>query len=297
MDKRRDFTTSEKPASNRQSERFPMGFTLVELLVVIAIIALLMALLMPALERAREQGKRAMCLNNLKQLTLAWNLYADDNEDKLVNGATGYSDTGPPQISWGDHWDEIAWVDVSFPPSDWDTVLQQIKAGALWPYAKNVKLYRCPTGLAGEALTYSIMFSMNSVNHNWTQGVAGAHVKSRSEIQKPAYRLVFIDEGHMTPDAYAVYYRDERWFDDAPVRHGDGATVSFVDGHIEHHKWKGSWTVFAGLASFMNHTGSYAPGEPLPGEPDTPQDTPADWQDLYWMQRGCWGGLGYTPTH
>ena len=67
------------------------AFTLVELLVVIAIIALLMALLMPALERAREQGKRAICLNNLRQLMIAWNLYADDNDDKIVNGNT---DTG-----------------------------------------------------------------------------------------------------------------------------------------------------------------------------------------------------------
>ncbi len=44
------------------------GFTLIELLVVIAIIAILMAILMPALHRAREQGKRAVCLGNLKQM-------------------------------------------------------------------------------------------------------------------------------------------------------------------------------------------------------------------------------------
>ncbi|MHC4070937.1 MAG: type II secretion system protein [Planctomycetota bacterium] len=56
------------------------GFTLIELLVVIAIIAILLAILMPALNRVREQGKRAVCLSNLKQLSLAWILYADDNE-------------------------------------------------------------------------------------------------------------------------------------------------------------------------------------------------------------------------
>ena len=67
------------------------GFTLIELLVVIAIIAILMAILMPALKRAREQGQRAACLSNLKNLTLAWIMYADDNSDRIVNGDSGHS--------------------------------------------------------------------------------------------------------------------------------------------------------------------------------------------------------------
>ncbi|NLH44364.1 MAG: prepilin-type N-terminal cleavage/methylation domain-containing protein, partial [Planctomycetes bacterium] len=58
------------------------AFTLIELLVVIAVIAVLMSILMPALQRARESGKRAACLSNLKQLTLAWNMYADESDDR-----------------------------------------------------------------------------------------------------------------------------------------------------------------------------------------------------------------------
>ena len=76
------------------------GFTLIELLVVIAIIAILMAILMPALNRAREQGRRAVCLNNLKQLALAWILYADDNNSRIVNGMGGIYDTRPRELPW-----------------------------------------------------------------------------------------------------------------------------------------------------------------------------------------------------
>src|SRR5512139_270559 len=83
------FSLPELKIPDPRSSRPHDAFTLIELLVVIAIIAILMAILIPTLHRAREQGQRAACLSNLKQLTAAWIMYADENDNKIVAGSTG----------------------------------------------------------------------------------------------------------------------------------------------------------------------------------------------------------------
>jgi prepilin-type N-terminal cleavage/methylation domain-containing protein/prepilin-type processing-associated H-X9-DG protein len=259
------------------------AFTLIELLVVIAVIAILMAVLMPALHRAREGGKRAACMNNERQLGLGWTMYADENDDRLVNGATGFS---YQTTDWGDHGKELAWVNGFHPnPEDYNAQIEDIRTGALYPYVKNEGLFQCPTGRRGQALTYSIMFSMNAVCHAEVKGIKGLHVKKRTEI-KPnlATRLVFIDEGYMTSDAYAVFYKQESWWDNPPVRHGDGVTVAFADGHGEHWKWRGTETI-----KYARDHENSGPMQWVPTQDE-------GFQDLYLVQRGCWGKLGYSPS-
>jgi prepilin-type N-terminal cleavage/methylation domain-containing protein len=285
------------------------GFTLVELLVVIAIIALLMALLLPALERAREQAKRVICLNNLHQLTLAWMMYAEDNNGRIVNGGPqgGSSWIGRAMVpTSGNHAYERPWIGRGwhdqYSIGVQTTPTQQISAirdGALWPYAQMLKLYRCPTGLAGEQITYAAMDGVNGLRRGAIEDVHW--MKSLNAIQNPHSRIVYIDEGWVTPDSFAVVYSDntnssEVWWDDPPVRHGDGSAQSYADGHSDWLKWKGRWTVAMGRATIGIHPRSqYPPGTPLP-DGTIVRESDDDYHDIHWHQRGNWGELIFTPS-
>ena len=145
---------------------------MIELLVVIAIIAILMAVLMPAINRAREQGRRAVCLNHLRSLTLCWGMYADENDDRIVNGEAYYSPTHRsrgPRAHVGPSCGRaiLGGQRLGFRLHDGeqtrplDTQIDAIRAGALFPYAKAEKVYRCPTGVRGEMRTYTTAYGMN----------------------------------------------------------------------------------------------------------------------------------------
>ena len=244
------------------------AFTLIELLVVIAIIAILMAVLMPALQRAREQGKRSVCMSNIKQLNFGWLLYADDNDDRLINACTNRG---------GHNNNEPCWLYFR-PAMSLEERIQGIKDGTLIKYVKELRLYKCPTGIRGEVNTYGIMDSMNG--YDAIPGSKGHIIKKKSKIPNPGQRLVFLDEGMTSTESWTVYRDREQWWDNPTARHGLGTNWGMADGHVEYWKWQDMRTVKIALQEGDWQSLKSATGNP----------------DLYRVQKGVWGKLGYQPA-
>jgi prepilin-type N-terminal cleavage/methylation domain-containing protein len=264
------------------------AFTLIELLVVIAIIAILMALLLPSLNRAREQGKRGACLNNLRQMALGWNLYADDHQERLVMGC---SSTDAERQNWPGK-PFKCWVYWSQSTNVEDR-LKGIRDGGLYKYVNNVRSYKCPTGVRGEVVTYAIPDGMNGHDLSVAGEVAATHspplrVTLRTQITRPADRVVMLDEGRLSPSSWTVWYSKPAWWDQPATRHGMGTNAAFADDHATYWKWSDPRTIDVAAHydydTWQNSTRNTATAI-QPGN-----------KDLQMVQTACWGKLGYTPT-
>jgi len=125
------------------------AFTLIELLVVISIIALLIAILMPALNKAREQATGSVCLGNQKNLMLAYIMYADENDDRVVGGYASESQTA--NLACNYQWAYYPQDDDGFPADKYGGIIPTLQyringleKGKLWKYLKTHEVYHCP---------------------------------------------------------------------------------------------------------------------------------------------------------
>ncbi len=232
-----------QPSSRSLAAGAANGFTLIELLVVIAIIAILAALLLPALSKAKAKAQATYCMNNERQMSLAWMMYADDNNQKLVpNIGQGQ---GAAFFNVDNTW---CYGNVSLLPDETNTLwLTQSLLGA---YTKSIGVYKCPGDPGKPIGTPRVRgIAMNCFMNGMGGGtVAGfANCTKLSELRQPTQYFVFLDEKPATiNDGYFEIIMAQTtpvsiYMNDNPSQVHDGACgFGFADGHSEVHKWKGS---------------------------------------------------------
>jgi prepilin-type N-terminal cleavage/methylation domain-containing protein/prepilin-type processing-associated H-X9-DG protein len=271
------------PWQTRARQRLKSGFTLIELLVVIAIIAILASLLLPALSKAKATALSLRCTGNLRQLQLAWHLYAEDHNDRLVpnwviapSWPTDYRDQFSTSNSW------VCGSAYSDPTAN------GIRLGALWPYSQSAEIYRCPsdrsrwpygTQLAPRPFNVALSCGLNGgFNGGNGRAMYAAVAEKLADIRRPVCTFNFIDEesASMTSGAFFISPDPSAqpvwWVIPGARDKGNGASVAFADGHVCHKKWQD-------------------PGRTRTGV-DTSLRNSRDRADFTWLQEALIGGTG-----
>jgi len=272
----------------------PGAFTLIELLVVIAIIAILAAMLLPALSKAKIRAQGIQCMNNHRQLMVAWRMYTEDSRDVLLFATADPGGRNAP----------YSWVQgvLDFNPanrSNWDLEMD-IKRSPMWPYCGNsAGIWRCPSDrstvkpLSGPFQGQAVSRVRTMAMSIWVGGWEGTD----ADCSGPQWRVYskFNEMANPGPSStwvladqredrinYGNSFTDMTGFPDNPAAwrfhydypggyHNRAGGFSFADGHAEIKKWLDDRTVPpVAVGSTLFYSQEYVP---------SPRN-----KDIFWMQ-------------
>lgn len=245
---------AEANDTNR-GEACKRAFTLVELIVMVALMGFLALLLLPAMAHLQPSSHAVQCQNNLRQISRAWKMYADDNNGRIVSAYPAY---GGFTATWCKGSAQSGGEAGSYTYGGADPA--GIQSGLLWPYINSLEPYHCPTDhrianganvpaqFKGKPILRSI--AMNSFMGGTGLGQTGwtplspftprdpihpVYLKE-SEIRIPAASWLVADEDQESINDGMLYMDvgGSRRFLDLPSRaHRFGYGISFADGHTE----------------------------------------------------------------
>jgi len=220
------------------------AFTLVELLVVIAIIAVLVAILLPALNKAKLAGQRTTCMSQVRQLTIAFRMYTEDNKGYLPMGWPDSPRTGPSTTP-GTYW-FVPWFKGSQAwGAGYGNTDKAIQEGCLYPYLRTLRIFKCPGDFGLRKVSYGQNCYLNG--EDFSNGEVPGTIFKMSKIKHSAKTFVYVDEydprggdpnGYNLGSFAVLPKPSNTWVDFPGMFHGYASVVSFVDGHADVLVWE-----------------------------------------------------------